>query len=270
MKCAVGVALSPSIIPNLSKIFFNEGFPSIKIAPMGGNLVLIDDEDSECIRELVDGNLQWVAAYFDRIKYWFPSDIAEERFVWVRILGLLLHAWSEESLTTIGNHVGKIVSIDEYTLSKECLDAARILVSTKSKKAINEAFILKVKNNSFLIVLVEENWRTDPWWLKKTGNLITESDVSSTAFNFSDESDELHGDSLNGLEEEEIQTPFKGVNGINYFDKLCVSKTLVEGGNVNNDTLSNQESGKQREEWESEQAMGSIPVSVQLQFLRCR
>ncbi|GLT90137.1 hypothetical protein SLE2022_080840 [Rubroshorea leprosula] len=85
MKCVMGVALSLSIIPNLSEIFFNEGFPLIKIAPMGGNLVLIDDEDSECIRELVDGNLQWVATYFDRIEYWSPSDIVEERFVWVGI-----------------------------------------------------------------------------------------------------------------------------------------------------------------------------------------
>ncbi|GKU88292.1 hypothetical protein SLEP1_g2574 [Rubroshorea leprosula] len=163
MKCAIGVVLTPSIIPNLPEIFFNEGFPSIKIAPMGGNLVLIDDEDPEHVKELVDGNLQWVAAYFDRVKYWAPSDIAEERFVWVRIQGLPIHAWSKESLSTIGNHVGKLVSIDEYTLSKECLDAARILVSTKSKLAINEDFILKVKNNSFHIAVVEENWRTDPW-----------------------------------------------------------------------------------------------------------
>ncbi|GKV02363.1 hypothetical protein SLEP1_g14810 [Rubroshorea leprosula] len=78
----------------------------------------------------------------------------------------------------------------------------------------------------------------------------------STAFNFSDESDELDEDNLNSLEEEEIQTPFKGVKGIHYSDKLCILKTLVEVGKVNNKTLSNQESGKQREEWESEQANG--------------
>ncbi|GKV36093.1 hypothetical protein SLEP1_g44261 [Rubroshorea leprosula] len=206
MMCAVGVVLFPSIIPNLPEIFFNEGFPSIKIAPMGGNLVLIDDKDPEYVKELVDGNLQWVVAYFDRIKYWAPSDIAEERFVWVRIQGLPIHAWSEESLSTIGNHVGKLVSIDECTLSKECLDAARILVSTKSKLEINEDFILKVKNNSFHIAVVEENWRTDPWWLKKTVSSIAESEVSSTAFNFGEDSGDFDGDSMNGLEQDEIQT----------------------------------------------------------------
>ncbi|GKU94134.1 hypothetical protein SLEP1_g7662 [Rubroshorea leprosula] len=79
MKCAVGMALSPSIIPSLPEIFFNEGFPSIKIVPMGGNFVLIDGDDPESIQELVDGNLEWVSHYFDRVKIWSPSDIAEER-----------------------------------------------------------------------------------------------------------------------------------------------------------------------------------------------
>ncbi|GLT47288.1 hypothetical protein SLA2020_209950 [Shorea laevis] len=256
MKCTVGVVQSLSIIPNLPEIFFNEGFPSIKIAPMGGNYVLIDDEDPEYIKELVDGNLQWVAAYFDRIKYWSPSDIAEERFVWVRIQGIPLHAWSEESLTTIGNHVGKLISIDEYTLSKECLDVARILVSTKTQLTINEEFILKVKNNRYRIALIEENWRTDPWWLKKTVSSYVEFEVSSKAFNLGDESGKYDGDSLNGLEEEEFQTPFKGVNGINYPDILCVSKKLGKVGKASNGALSNQGCGKQRVERESGQTNG--------------
>ncbi|GLT59697.1 hypothetical protein SLA2020_325030 [Shorea laevis] len=248
MKCAVGVALSPSIISNLPEIFFNEGFPLIKIAPMGGNLVLIDDEILECIKELVDGNLQWVSSYFDRIKFWSPTDIAKERFVWVRIQGLPLHASTKESLSTIGNHVGKLVIVDEQTLSKECLDVARILVFTKAKTGINEEFILKVKNNRFNIILVAENWRSDPWWLNKIDNSSVESEVSSTAFNFGDDSGKLDGDYSNGPEEEEIQTPLKDVNGINYLDKLCVSKTFLEVCKDNDDALSNHHRGKQREE----------------------
>ncbi|GLU00543.1 hypothetical protein SLE2022_179040 [Rubroshorea leprosula] len=251
MKCAVGVVLTPSIIPNLPEIFFNEGFPSIKIAPMGGNLVLIDDEDPEHVKELVDGNLQWVTAYFDRIKFWAPSDIAEERFVWVRIQGLPIHAWSEESLSTIGNQVGKLVSIDEYTLSKECLDAARMLVSTKSKLAINEDFILKVKNNSFHIAVVEENWRTDPWWLKKTASSIDESEASSTGFNFGEDSGDFDDDSMNGLQQDKFQTLTQRVKGINCSDIERGSKKSAEMGKFCNGTLSNQEYGEQREERES-------------------
>ncbi|GKV28182.1 hypothetical protein SLEP1_g37266 [Rubroshorea leprosula] len=204
MKCAVGVALSPSIISNLPEIFFNEGFPSIKITLMGGNLVLIKEENPKCIKELVDGNLQWVSSYFERIKFWSPTDIAEERFV--------------------------------------------ILVSTKSKTGINEEFLLKVKNNSYNITLVEENWRSDPWWLNKIDNSSVDSEVSSTAFNFGDDSGELDGNYSNGQEEEEIQTTFRNVNGINYLDKLCVSKTFLEESKENEDFLSNHIQGKQREE----------------------
>ncbi|GKV38651.1 hypothetical protein SLEP1_g46541 [Rubroshorea leprosula] len=75
-----------------------------------------------------------------------------------------------------------------------------------------------------------------------------DSEVSSTAFNFGDDSGELDGNFLNGQEEEEIQTPCRNVNGINYPDKLCVSKTFLEESKEIEDFLSNHIQGKQREE----------------------
>ncbi|GLT95584.1 hypothetical protein SLE2022_132580 [Rubroshorea leprosula] len=256
MKCAVGVVLSPSVIPNLPEICFNEGYPSTKIAPMGGNLVLLDDVNPECIKELVDGNLEWVSSYFNRIKFWSPFDITDERFVWVRIQGVPLHAWSEENFSNIANQVGKLISVDEYTLSKDCLDAARILVSTKSKSVLNEEFVLKVKNSTFHITLVEENWRNDPWWLKKVESSNRESDACSSAFNFNDESGEFDGDYSNGPEEDEIQTPLRDVNNINCPDKLCVSKTFVEVCKANGGAQSNHDCGKQSEAHGGSQTSG--------------
>ncbi|GKV15232.1 hypothetical protein SLEP1_g26031 [Rubroshorea leprosula] len=230
MKCAVRMALSPSIIPSLPKIFFNEGFPSIKIVPMGGNLVLIDGDDSESIQELVDGNLEWVSHYFDRVKIWSPSDIAEERFVWARIQGLPLHAWTKENLLKIGNQVGKCVLVDEYTLSKECLDVARVL----------------------------ENWRNDPWWPKKVHNSITKSEVSSSESNPGDNFGEFECDCSNGPEGGEIQTPLKDVSGINYPDNLRGSKQVVEENREIGGTLSNQEREKQSEGNEDNQTRRNL------------
>ncbi|GKU91277.1 hypothetical protein SLEP1_g5176 [Rubroshorea leprosula] len=267
MKCDVGMALSPSIIPSLLEIFFNEGFPSIKIVPMGGNFVLINGDDPESIQELVDGNLEWVSHYFDQVKIWSPSDIAEERFVWARIQGLPLHAWTEENLLKIGNQVGKCVSVDKYTLSKECLDVARVLVSTKYKSAINEEFILRVKGNRYNIAVVEENWRNDPWWLKKVHNSITESEVSSSKSNPGDDFGEFECDCSNGPKGGEIQTPLKDVSGINYPDNLRGSKQVVEENREIGGTLSNQEREKQSEGNEDNQTRrnlnsnGKVPVT---------
>ncbi|GKV23714.1 hypothetical protein SLEP1_g33413 [Rubroshorea leprosula] len=268
MKCVVGMALSPSIIPSFPEIFFNEGFPSIKIVPMGGNFVLIDGDDPESIQELVDGNLEWVSHYFDRVKIWSPLDMAEERFVWARIQGLPLHAWTEENLLKIGNQVGKCVSVDEYTLSKECLDVARVLVSTKSKSAINEEFVLKVKGNRYNIAVVEENWRNDPWWLKKVHNSITESKVSSSESNPGDDFGEFECDYSNGPEGGEIQTPLKDVSGINYPDNLRGSKQVVEENREIGGALSNQEREKQSEGNEDNQTRrnlnsnGKVPATI--------
>ncbi|GKV38230.1 hypothetical protein SLEP1_g46166 [Rubroshorea leprosula] len=194
---------------SLLEIFFNEGFPSIKIVPMGGNLVLIDGDDPESIKELVDGNLEWVPYYFDWVKIWSPSDITEERFVWARIQGLPLHAWTEENLFII-------------------------------------EFVLKVKGNRFNIAVVEENWGNDPWWLKKVHNSIIESEVSSSESNTGDDFCELDCDCSNSPKEGKIQTPFKDVSGINYPDNLSGSKRVVEENRELDGTLSNQEHEKQK------------------------
>ncbi|GKU93720.1 hypothetical protein SLEP1_g7288 [Rubroshorea leprosula] len=229
MKCAVGAVLSPDMIPNLPVVFFNEGFPSIKIVPMGGNLVLIDDENPEQIKELVGGNLEWV---------------------------LPMHAWSEESLALIGNHMGTLVSIDEHTLSKEWLNTARILISTKSKSTIKEELILKIKNNQFHIVPTDENWRNDPQWLKKASRSIGDSDESSSDYSFGDVAGEMDCSSSDSSEEKEIQTSFGVVKGINCSDKLGVPKFFAQVCKEVKGALSSQERGEQSirhdDKWASE------------------
>ncbi|GKU89467.1 hypothetical protein SLEP1_g3600 [Rubroshorea leprosula] len=113
------------------------------------------------------------------------------------------------------------------------------------------------ENSGFHQIQIGDKGRIHP----QVESSIGKSNVSSSMFNFGNDSGEVDSDYSNGLEEGEIQTSFESVNGINYLDNLCISKTFVKvcrtNNSANNSALSNHKCGKQREEHEGNQASGS-------------
>ncbi|GLU06856.1 hypothetical protein SLE2022_238460 [Rubroshorea leprosula] len=63
--CAVGMVLSPEIIPSLQEIFEMEGYFNIAIVPLGGSMVLLKGEDDELMKELIDNEQRWLERWFE-------------------------------------------------------------------------------------------------------------------------------------------------------------------------------------------------------------
>ncbi|GKV36996.1 hypothetical protein SLEP1_g45072 [Rubroshorea leprosula] len=57
------------------------------------SLVLMDCEEKEELRDLVQGAADWLGQWFIDIQPWTPIAVAKERFVWLRCQGAPLHAW---------------------------------------------------------------------------------------------------------------------------------------------------------------------------------
>ncbi|GKV24402.1 hypothetical protein SLEP1_g34017 [Rubroshorea leprosula] len=68
----VGVAHSVEIVPNLQEKFYMEGYFSCRLRAMGGKLVLLDGEDKDEIKDLVEGALEWLGQWFSEnsLKNW--------------------------------------------------------------------------------------------------------------------------------------------------------------------------------------------------------
>ena len=67
------------------------------------------------------------------LEWWSPSTgcngrIEEEQEVWLRVVGLPLHMWTEEILKKVGNGCGGFVAMDKETEQRKDLRWARILV----------------------------------------------------------------------------------------------------------------------------------------------
>ncbi|GLU08687.1 hypothetical protein SLE2022_255840 [Rubroshorea leprosula] len=107
--CAVGHVNSLDCIPALHEIFELKGYFNIAVIPLGGNMVLLKSDDTNLIREVVDNEQQWLSRWFERVQTWSTFDVSQERFLWVKVTGIPLHAWKESFFELIGNNLGQYV-----------------------------------------------------------------------------------------------------------------------------------------------------------------
>ncbi|GKV09903.1 hypothetical protein SLEP1_g21337 [Rubroshorea leprosula] len=117
----VGVAHSVEIVPNLEEKFYMEGYFSCRLRAMGGKLVLMDGENKDEIKDLVEGAPEWLGQWFSEVKPWSPSMVEKERFVWIRCQGAPLHAWGPEFFEELALVWGKCICLDDSTSKKRSL-----------------------------------------------------------------------------------------------------------------------------------------------------
>ncbi|GLT60494.1 hypothetical protein SLA2020_332580 [Shorea laevis] len=203
-NCATGEVYCPNLIPGLQQELWENGFTTLKITPMGGCKVLIQSEEKSQTTNFIENEKAQWSKWFGRVKLWGHLTSPEQRLAWIRITGLPLHAWNQKALGKIGNFLGSFIKVDEFTLNKECLDAARILITTSDANQINGAIQIKIQNHLHSVNISEERWRTDPWWLKAAK--IYDSDESDSE-NPSDEDSDQNFGSWCFNSDEEVDKP---------------------------------------------------------------
>ncbi|GKV38004.1 hypothetical protein SLEP1_g45962 [Rubroshorea leprosula] len=133
-----------------------EGVFYCKIRAMGGRLVLLEGNEYEDLKELVENGKDWLGNWFEEIKPWSPNMVARERFAWIRCLGLPPHAWKTDFFQSLGNLWGTFVSVDDSTSKKKRLDVARFLLSTPVTESISKSLSIKVNGIIFTVKFSEE------------------------------------------------------------------------------------------------------------------
>ncbi|GLU22473.1 hypothetical protein SLE2022_385460 [Rubroshorea leprosula] len=204
-SCATGEVLSPDLIPGLQQTFWENGFSHITTTPMGGCKILLQNEDLNKISRFIEEEEGWWSKWFRRIKLWSPSDIAEERFAWIRITGLPLQVWNQKTFERIGNKLGSFIKVDPHTADRICLDAARVLITTTEVNQLEQDIYLNNRGHSYLLKITEERWRTDPWWLKTTQ--VYDSDTLDSDEHADSDSDQNSGGGSMASEDEVEQPP---------------------------------------------------------------
>ncbi|GKV02939.1 hypothetical protein SLEP1_g15313 [Rubroshorea leprosula] len=154
--CYVGIAHSVEMVPNLQEKFYMEGYFSCRLGVIGGEMVLMDCEDKEELKDLVQGAADWLGQWFFEVKPWSPLMVAKERFVWIRSQGSPLQAWGPIFFESMATSWGKFICLDNSTSQKRRFDIARFLISTPIMEFILVKRQIKVNGEGYFLKFTEE------------------------------------------------------------------------------------------------------------------
>ncbi|XVF34731.1 hypothetical protein REPUB_Repub18cG0084400 [Reevesia pubescens] len=191
-NCAVGTLRDLESMSSIQDFLWNFGL-QCEIIPMGGFQVLIKSEDTVQISDFIDSEHDKWSCWFHSLKLWEPLAVSQERFTWVRIVGLPLHAWNIKSFKLLGDLVGKFVAADKDTENKCLMDKARVLVSVPSAASVDSSFKVMIDGLCLPISIIEEPGCVYRWWEAPAFEGVdSRSDYFSDCFigNRSEESEE--------------------------------------------------------------------------------
>ncbi|GKV41384.1 hypothetical protein SLEP1_g48927 [Rubroshorea leprosula] len=199
--CYVGIAHSVNIIPTLQQKFFMEGYFSCKVRPMGGRLVLLEGGDKDEIKDLVETTPEWLGQWFEEVKPWSPSSVAQERFVWIRCQGVPIHAWGPEFFSSIRAVWGKVISLDDSTSKKIRFDIGRFLISTPIMEFISKTMPITVNGMPYTVKVMEEE-ATNGIFSMKSDHVFRElsasDDLSSESWSLNSDGEDVFAESIHG------------------------------------------------------------------------
>ncbi|GKV27198.1 hypothetical protein SLEP1_g36396 [Rubroshorea leprosula] len=150
-----------------------EGMFSIKTRAMGGKLVLLDSEDKEELKEIIENAKAWLNQWFDDVTPWDPTMVATKRTVWLKCFGVPLHVWGLEFFASIASVWEKFISLDDNTRLKKRFDVAKVLIFTTEKKIISKGLNYKING--------EDKSKNSDW--------VKESTLESSSHGFQHEGD---------------------------------------------------------------------------------
>ncbi|XP_057779932.1 uncharacterized protein LOC130998533 [Salvia miltiorrhiza] len=182
----------------------------LKIAPLGGNQVLIQGTQQTPINEILKDLDEWSSFWFEWLRPWSYVDMNTQRNVWTRWYGVPLRAWNSRFFNIIGAHVGRVLKIHDKTLNRLSLDIALIQVST-GLSPIDRVFECNIDGARFKIRVEEVRSSIIPEPLPEWGG-CSESETETIVSASEEEFDVSHkpacaqigtnGDKTQGLESE--------------------------------------------------------------------
>jgi hypothetical protein len=135
--------------------FLMDGYPNIRINPLGHLRVLISSSVVGEVKEVV-GAVGWWCTWFDRFEEWSPSLVSNHCVSWLKCYGVPLHAWGEALFRTVGFKYGTYLDVDPDTRSMQRGDVARIKIDTDLPRLVDSNVTVAVLGVKFVIRVVEE------------------------------------------------------------------------------------------------------------------
>ncbi|CAL0328736.1 unnamed protein product [Lupinus luteus] len=152
----IGESFNWEDVHTLQQSLNREGVFSVKTIPIGGEMFMLKSdcqEDASCI---FNEKEQWWKSIFKEVRCWSPSLYSLERKVWIRCLGVPIHAWSIDFFKAVTISIGEFIKVDSVTEKMEILDFARCFVASKNMGAIDKTLLVSIGYRQWEVRMVED------------------------------------------------------------------------------------------------------------------
>jgi hypothetical protein len=136
------------------------GFTDVDVIHLGADKVFVRSTAGSDIVSIMERAREFFSLIFSHWAKWEEKATSFQRGAWVRLYGVPLHAWNERFFTLCVFECGRFLRADSYTVEKDRLDFARVLIATSSLEVVKRVERLLV-NDTVVEVQVIEEWGFD-------------------------------------------------------------------------------------------------------------
>lgn len=112
-KPYIGVVEKPVMSYIIQEEFIQQGYFSVRATALGSNLVHLESLEEGEMEALIERAREWLATWFLDVRKWCPDDVDDERLTWIRLYGILIHAWNDEFFKYVVFGRAEYVVVDE-------------------------------------------------------------------------------------------------------------------------------------------------------------
>jgi hypothetical protein len=136
------------------------GFTDVEVIHLGADKVFIRSLAGLDVVPMLENAREFFNYLFSNWERWVDKGTPVQRGAWVRLYGILLHAWNESFFKLCVLDCARFLRADNYTVHKDILDFARVLIATSSLDVVKRVERLMV-DDSVVDVQVIEEWGYD-------------------------------------------------------------------------------------------------------------
>jgi len=144
------------MIPLIQNRVEDVGFKDIDTIPLGANRVFIHSLSGDNVYAIVGKAKQFFNLIFFYLVVWDKRVLPFQRGAWLRLYGIPLHAWNENSFKLCVFDCGRYLRADTCSLNRERFDYARVLVATSTLDVVNVSDQILVDGVLVEIKIIEE------------------------------------------------------------------------------------------------------------------
>ncbi|KAL4386790.1 hypothetical protein GQ457_09G019190 [Hibiscus cannabinus] len=126
-----------------------EGFTGFSMMRISGAAYLLMFTNEEDMRDLISRPA--IKQWFTKIEGWKPGVQIRSRSVWLSMVGIPIHLWSEDTFCNIAQVWGSLIRVEDATAEPQNFECARFLIETSCVDRIEEMLKLFWGEESYRI-----------------------------------------------------------------------------------------------------------------------